>query len=67
MAHTFTYLTTHVIFSRKDRMPFITAELKPRLYAYMSGIICDSDGRIIAIGGVADHIHLLISLPPQQP
>jgi hypothetical protein len=33
MAHTFTNLLTHVIFSTKDRLPFITPEIKARLHA----------------------------------
>ncbi|HEY7544078.1 MAG TPA: IS200/IS605 family transposase [Blastocatellia bacterium] len=64
MAHTFTNLLTHVIFSSKNRAPCIRAELKPQLYAYMGGIIREMKGKALMIDGTADHIHLLISLPP---
>ncbi|HEY3131300.1 MAG TPA: hypothetical protein VGL91_17720 [Acidobacteriota bacterium] len=37
MAHTFTNLLTHAIFSTKDRRPSIRPEIKPELYAYMGG------------------------------
>lgn len=64
MAHTFSSLLTHVIFSTKDRVPFIDAELKPRLFAYMGGIVRELDSTALAINGPADHVHLLISTPP---
>ena len=63
MAHTFTNLLTHVIFSTKDRMPCIDAELKPELLAYVGGMVREVGGKAYAINGTADHLHLLISLP----
>jgi REP element-mobilizing transposase RayT len=64
MAHTFTNLLTHVIFSTKDRMPCIDAELKPELLAYVGRMVREVGGKAYAINGTADHVHLLISLPP---
>jgi REP element-mobilizing transposase RayT len=64
MAHTFTNLLTHVIFSTKDRVPCIDAELKPELLAYLGGMMREVGGKAYAINGTADHVHLLISLPP---
>ncbi len=64
MAHTFTNLLTHVIFSTKDRAPYIDAEVKPELLAYLGGMVREVDGKSYAINGMADHIHLLIGLPP---
>jgi len=52
----------HIVFSTKDRRPLIPAELEPRLYAYISGIITNNKGRMIIAGGIADHINILISL-----
>jgi hypothetical protein len=43
MAHTFTNLLTHVIFSTKDRRPFVNANLKSRLYPYLGGIIREAE------------------------
>jgi len=63
MAHTFTNLHSHLIFSTKDRLPSITPELKPRLHAYMGGIIRSLHGIPLAIDGPADHVHLLIKTP----
>jgi REP element-mobilizing transposase RayT len=63
MADTFTNLLTHVIFSTKDRLPLITPEIKPRLHAYLGGIVRSLDGIALAIDGPIDHVHLLIKTP----
>jgi REP element-mobilizing transposase RayT len=64
LAHTFTNLLVHIIFSTKGRVPFIDSELKPQLHAYIGGIIRAEHGKAYAINGMADHIHILASLPP---
>jgi REP element-mobilizing transposase RayT len=64
MAHTFTNLLTHVIFSTKDRLPCIKADLKPKLLAYIGGIVREVRGKAYSIDGTSDHVHMLVSLPP---
>jgi REP element-mobilizing transposase RayT len=64
MAHTFTNLLTHIIFSTKERVPCISADLKPKLHAYMGGIVRELKGKAYSIDGTNDHVHLLVSLPP---
>jgi putative transposase len=64
MAHTFTNLLTHIIFSTKDRVPSIDTEVKPELFAYLGGMVREVNGKAYAINGTADHVHLLINLPP---
>jgi REP element-mobilizing transposase RayT len=64
MAHTFTNLLTHVIFSTKDRASYIDAELKPELLAYLGGMIREVGGKAYAINGTTDHVHLFINLSP---
>lgn len=66
MAHTFTNLLIHVIFSTKDRRPLLNAEVKTRLFPYLGGIIRELDGRSILINGPADHVHILFSLPAKH-
>lgn len=63
MSHTYTKLYTHIVFSTKHRFPFLTSELRPRLFSYMGGIIRQLDARPIHINGTADHVHILASLP----
>lgn len=43
-------------------MPLITKDWRERLHAYLGGIVNGMDAMVLAIGGVADHVHLLISL-----
>jgi putative transposase len=64
MAHTYANLLTHVIFSTKDRFGFIAADLGRLLFPYMGGIIRELNGTALAINGAADHVHLLLALPP---
>ena len=58
-----TNLLVHVIFSTKTRKPFIDGRLKPRLHAYLGGIARDLECVPLEIGGVADHVHLLLRIP----
>ena len=61
MAQTLVSLMTHVIFSTKNREPFITPEIEPELFAYIGGILKDHDSRLLDAGCTADYVHLLIS------
>jgi putative transposase len=63
MAHTYCSALFHCVFSTKDRRPFIPPETEERLWAYMGGIARENGIRALAIGGSADHVHLLLALP----
>jgi len=54
--------TSHIVFSTQERRQLITADWRPRLHAYLGGIVKGMDGVPLAIGGVADHAHVLASL-----
>ena len=45
-------------------MPQITSEIMAELFAYMGGLVKELKGIPIIINGMADHVHLLILLPP---
>ncbi len=64
MSHTYTNLLTHFVFRTKDSMNLITKEIKSELYAYMGGLTKELKGKPLAINGMPDHVHLLVSLPP---
>jgi REP element-mobilizing transposase RayT len=64
MSHTHTNLLTHAVFSTQGFLPVITDEMKSELYAYIGGLVKELKGKPIIINGMSDHIHLLISLPP---
>ena len=63
MAHTFTNLLFHVIFSAKDRCAALDHQIRPRLFPYMGGIVREAGGIPLAVNGVSDHVHLLLALP----
>jgi REP element-mobilizing transposase RayT len=50
------------MWSTWDRMPLITPEMEPRLYAAITAKCSDLKCARLAIGGTADHIHLLVRL-----
>jgi REP element-mobilizing transposase RayT len=62
MPQSFTCLHYHLIFSTKNRVPAITADLQPRLYEYLGGILRAEQCVLLAAGGMPDHVHLLCSL-----
>ena len=62
MPSTHLSLHFHIVFSTKDRHPFIVDEWRSRLHEYLGGLIRAADGIPEAIGGTADHVHLLVGL-----
>ena len=64
MSHTHTNLLSHVVFSTQGHLPLITSEIKAELFAYMGGLIKELKGKPVIINGMSDHVHMLISLPP---
>lgn len=62
MAKSYTNLIYHIVFSTKNREPLITQERKQRLYDYIGGLIRTKGGIVLAINGIADHIHILVKL-----
>jgi putative transposase len=61
--HSFVSCLMHVVFSTKDRRPFLTPELCNRLYPYIGGIARDSKMKALTVGGYRDHVHILVSIP----
>jgi REP element-mobilizing transposase RayT len=49
--------------STKDRRPFITPDLQDRLWPYLGGIARNNKMKALEVGGVEDHVHILLSLP----
>lgn len=64
MDHTRVSLRIHCIFSTKDRRASIPEPLQQRLWEYMGGIARRLGMKAIAVGGIEDHIHVLLLLPP---
>jgi len=62
MARTLTQILLHVVFSTRHRRDLITPELESDLYAYLGGICRGQASPALAIGGTANHVHLLVTL-----
>lgn len=64
MANTYTQIYIHVVFSVKGRQNLIQKKWKDELFKYISGIAKGKQQKVYAIGGVEDHIHILLSIKP---
>lgn len=63
MPQSLTNLLVHVIFSTKERRPFLDdPELRAELHRYLGGVVNEKGGQSIVVGGVADHVHVLLAL-----
>ena len=66
MANTYTQIHIHVIFSIQNRLSLIQKQWQDELYKYISGIIADNGHKVLQIGGMPDHIHILFGMRPTQ-
>lgn len=64
MPQTLSCNLVHVIFSTKDRRAVIADP--SALHAYLAGTIRKLDCFCVRVGGVADHVHLALRLPPAK-
>lgn len=62
MPSTHLSLHFHIIFSTKERRAMISDEWRSRLHAYLGGCVKTCGGIPEAVGGTADHVHLLAGL-----
>src|SRR4051794_34516944 len=60
MPSSYTQNFYHAVFSTKHRDELIVPELETRLYKFIGGIVRDLRCKLLAVNGMADHIHLLI-------
>jgi putative transposase len=66
MAHRYPNILIHCVFSTKERRDLIPPEMLPRLSKYFAGIGCNHGMPVLAAGGISNHSHLLIALPPDM-
>jgi REP element-mobilizing transposase RayT len=62
MAHSHICCLVHIVFTTAGRQPLIRDEMRERLHAYIGGIARENGMAALAVGGVADHVHVLLSL-----
>lgn len=63
MANTFTSLHYHMVFSTRNRERWISPDVEERIWAYLGGIAKENKVHPIQIGGIEDHVHLLLGAP----
>ncbi|MBS3944826.1 MAG: IS200/IS605 family transposase [Melioribacter sp.] len=66
MANTYTQLYIHVVIVVKGRENLIIPRFRDDLYKYISGIITNKNQKLLAIGGMPDHLHIFISMNPDM-
>jgi putative transposase len=64
MANTFSKIYLHVVFTVKGRQCLIQKQWQDELYKYICGVVQAKEQKVYAIGGVSDHIHILVSMKP---
>ena len=67
MPHTYCTNLVHCVFSTKNRANLIGDEIRERLFAYIFGIGKNLPLEILALGGIENHIHILIAIPAKLP
>lgn len=64
MPNTYTQIYIQLVFAVRERACLIAPEWKADLFKYIAGILANRGQELIAIGGVADHIHILFGMLP---
>ncbi len=52
----------HLIYSTKDRRPFLTPTVRPALYAFQAGVFKQCDSPALIVAGDKEHVHALFLL-----
>ena len=53
----------HIIFSTKERAAWLDRDVRPRMHAYVATVCRDLNAEVLRVGGVADHLHIVTTLP----
>ena len=63
MAQSLSKVVLHIIFSTKDRESWLDSDVRPRMHAYLAAVCRDLGAQLVRVGGVADHVHIVTTLP----
>ncbi|MFN4145287.1 MAG: IS200/IS605 family transposase [Runella sp.] len=66
MADVFSQIYIHLVFSPKHREALINPIWEERLHKYICGIIEKRGHKLLAIGGMPDHVHIFLGLKPVE-
>jgi REP element-mobilizing transposase RayT len=56
------YVLVHLVFSTKDRRPFLKDAIRTEMHAYLASVLNGSESTCVRVGGVADHVHIALFL-----
>ncbi len=62
MSQSLSRVLVHLVFSTKNREPFLAPDVRDRMFAYLGGILSAINCTPVLVGGVADHVHALFVL-----
>ena len=65
MANTYSNLFYHIVFSTKRRVDLISREIEERVWAYLGGIARQHGLIAVIVGGIENHIHVLVLAKPK--
>jgi REP element-mobilizing transposase RayT len=66
MTNTYTQIHIHAVFAVQNRFSLIQNQWQEELYKYVTGIIANHGHKLLQIGGMPDHIHVLFGMRPTQ-
>jgi len=64
MANTYSQIYVQVVFAVQGRENLIKSEWRDELYKYITGIVKNHEQKLIVIGGISNHIHILLGIKP---
>jgi REP-associated tyrosine transposase len=66
MSHSFYKIWLHIVFGTKNRLPLISSSIEDSLYKYLGKQLKELECEVVAVNGMPDHIHILISMNPKK-
>jgi REP element-mobilizing transposase RayT len=62
MPQSLSYVLVHLVFSTKQRRPFLGEAIRSEMHAYLASVLNHSENICVRVGGVADHVHIALLL-----
>jgi putative transposase len=63
MPQSLSLVIVHLVFSTKERFPYLEGDSRPSMFGYLAALCHDLDCQCFQIGGLADHVHISATLP----
>jgi REP element-mobilizing transposase RayT len=59
MSQSLAKIAVHLVFTTKNRAPVLRDDVRDELHRYIAGVLANLESAALAIGSVADHVHVL--------